>query len=153
MQFSNAIVKENLGTCVLLLFCFVYLAKKESLGECQLSEFSAQSSSKRRRLSSPSSSDVNLTDAVDLQACGVNMAACPSTDMKCAVETCAGLSQVMHLLGTGNAVLVFRASSLRTVNALLQLYLCTLCCSVWGFPGGSVVKGPTCQCRRLRFSP
>uniref|UniRef100_F1MG31 Cell division cycle associated 2 n=2 Tax=Bos taurus TaxID=9913 RepID=F1MG31_BOVIN len=67
--------------------------KKESLGECQLSEFSAQSSSKRRRLSSPSSSDVNLTDAVDLQACGVNMAACPSTDMKCAVETCAGLSQ------------------------------------------------------------
>lgn len=67
--------------------------KKESLGECQLSEFSAQSSSKRRRISSPGSSDINLTDAVNLQTCNVSVAACPSSDMKCAVETFADLSQ------------------------------------------------------------
>ncbi|XP_043783669.1 cell division cycle-associated protein 2 [Cervus elaphus] len=73
--------------------------KKESLGECQLSEFSAQSPSKRRRISSPSSSDVNVTDAVRLQTPNVNVAACPSTDMKCTVETFADLSQKFSASG------------------------------------------------------
>ncbi|CAN0459276.1 unnamed protein product [Rangifer tarandus platyrhynchus] len=73
--------------------------KKESLGECQLSEFSAQSPSKRQRISSPSSSDINVTDAVSLQTPNVNVAACPITDMKCAVETFADLSQKFSASG------------------------------------------------------
>nr|XP_020767413.1 cell division cycle-associated protein 2 isoform X2 [Odocoileus virginianus texanus] len=73
--------------------------KKESLGECQLSEFSAQSPSKRRRISSPSSSDINVTDAVSLQTPNVNVAACPITDMECAVETFADLSQKFSASG------------------------------------------------------
>lgn len=98
----------------------MYLAKKESLGECQLSEFSAQSPSKRQRISSPSSSDINVTDAVSLQTPNVNVAACPITDMKCAVETFADLSQVIHLLGTGSEVLGFLASQFEDYPCPLQ---------------------------------
>ena len=76
----------------------MYLAKKESLGECQQCEFPANLSSKRQRTSSPSSSDGNLTDAFGLQI--HNVAAFPNTDRQCAVETSADLSEVIHLLET-----------------------------------------------------
>ncbi|XP_049566850.1 cell division cycle-associated protein 2 isoform X6 [Orcinus orca] len=65
--------------------------KKESLGECQQCEFPANLSSKRQRISSPSSSDGNLTDAFGLQI--HNVAAFPNTDKQCAVETSANLSE------------------------------------------------------------
>ncbi|XP_067601288.1 cell division cycle-associated protein 2 isoform X3 [Pseudorca crassidens] len=65
--------------------------KKESLGECQQCEFPANLSSKRQRISSPSSSDGNLTDAFGLQI--HNVAAFPNTDRQCAVETSANLSE------------------------------------------------------------
>ncbi|XP_059869565.1 cell division cycle-associated protein 2 isoform X6 [Delphinus delphis] len=65
--------------------------KQESLGECQQCEFPANLSSKRQRISSPSSSDGNLTDAFGLQI--HNVAAFPNTDRQCAVETSANLSE------------------------------------------------------------
>ncbi|XP_060011679.1 cell division cycle-associated protein 2 isoform X3 [Lagenorhynchus albirostris] len=65
--------------------------KKESLGECQQCEFPANLSSKRQRISSPSSSNGNLTDAFGLQI--HNVAAFPNTDRQCAVETSANLSE------------------------------------------------------------
>ncbi|XP_032491427.1 cell division cycle-associated protein 2 isoform X10 [Phocoena sinus] len=65
--------------------------KKESLGECQQCEFPANLSSKRQRISSPSSSDGNLTDAFGLQI--HNVAAFPNTDRQCALETSANLSE------------------------------------------------------------
>ncbi|XP_022450768.1 cell division cycle-associated protein 2 isoform X4 [Delphinapterus leucas] len=65
--------------------------KKESLGECQQCELPANLSSKRQRISSPSSSDGNLTDAFGLQI--HNVAAFPNTDRQCAVETSANLSE------------------------------------------------------------
>ncbi|XP_007120306.2 cell division cycle-associated protein 2 isoform X2 [Physeter macrocephalus] len=65
--------------------------KKESLGECQQCEFPANLSSKRQRISSPSSCDGKLTDAFGLQI--HNVAAFPNTDRQCAVETSANLSE------------------------------------------------------------
>ncbi|XP_066896285.1 cell division cycle-associated protein 2 isoform X2 [Kogia breviceps] len=66
-------------------------AKKESLGECQQCEFPANLSSKRQRISSPSSCDGNLTDAFGLQI--HNVAAFPNTDRQCALDTSADLSE------------------------------------------------------------
>ncbi|XP_057580400.1 LOW QUALITY PROTEIN: cell division cycle-associated protein 2 [Hippopotamus amphibius kiboko] len=66
-------------------------AKKESRGERQQSEFPANLSSKRQRISSPSSSDGNLTDAVVLQI--GNVAAFPNTDRRCPAETFTDLSE------------------------------------------------------------
>lgn len=60
------------------------LTKKESLGECQQSAFLAQLS-KRRRISSQSNSDENLTNAVGPQM--FNVATPPSTDRTCAFQT------------------------------------------------------------------
>lgn len=83
---------------ILFLFCFVYTAKKESLGECQQSAFLAQLS-KRRRISSQSNSDENLTNAVGPQM--FNAATPPSTDRTCAFQTSlVDLSEVTHLLET-----------------------------------------------------
>ncbi|XP_070272712.1 cell division cycle-associated protein 2 isoform X1 [Myotis yumanensis] len=60
------------------------LTKKESLGECQQSAFLAQLS-KRRRISSQSNSDENLTNAVGPQMFVVAIP--PSTDRTCAFQT------------------------------------------------------------------
>ncbi|XP_032245058.1 cell division cycle-associated protein 2 [Phoca vitulina] len=81
--------------------------KKESLGECQESEFPANLSSKRRRISYQSNFDENLTDAVHLQIfSGVTS---PNTGKMCAVETApagfseksfeSGLTQSGYLVG------------------------------------------------------
>lgn len=88
-------MKEN--TCayiVLFLLCFVYIAKKKSISECQQS---AQLP-KRQRLSSQDNCDENPADAIDLQI--LNIATLPNTDSNCAVETSADLSEVIHLLET-----------------------------------------------------
>ncbi|XP_058406471.1 cell division cycle-associated protein 2 isoform X2 [Diceros bicornis minor] len=61
------------------------LTKKENVGECQLSEFLAKSSSKRRRISSQSTSDENLTGTVGLQI--VSIATSSDAGRMCAVET------------------------------------------------------------------
>uniref|UniRef100_A0A8C9MDP8 Cell division cycle associated 2 n=1 Tax=Panthera tigris altaica TaxID=74533 RepID=A0A8C9MDP8_PANTA len=61
------------------------LTKKERLGQCPQFEFSADLSSKRRRISSQSNSDENLPDAVDLQIS--RRATSPNTGTMCAVET------------------------------------------------------------------
>lgn len=71
----------------------MYTARKEGLGECQQSAFLAQLS-KRRRISSQSNSDGNLTNAVGPLV--VNVAATPSTDRTYAFQT--SLSEVTHLL-------------------------------------------------------
>lgn len=82
---------------ILFLFCFVYTAKKESLDECQQSSFLAQFS-KRRRISSQSNSDENLTNAVSHQ---MFVATPRSTDRTCAFQTSlVDLSEVTHLLET-----------------------------------------------------
>lgn len=81
----------------MFLFGFVYTAKKASLGECQLSEFPAKLTSKRRRLSSLRGSDGNLPEELGLRI--LNTAAFPSTDGTCALETSATLSKVIHSLG------------------------------------------------------
>uniref|UniRef100_A0A8D0YM13 PP1-binding domain-containing protein n=1 Tax=Sus scrofa TaxID=9823 RepID=A0A8D0YM13_PIG len=65
--------------------------KKASLGECQLSEFPAKLTSKRRRLSSLRGSDGNLPEELGLRI--LNTAAFPSTDGTCALETSATLSK------------------------------------------------------------
>ncbi|KAI5758741.1 CDCA2 [Gulo gulo luscus] len=59
-------------------------SKKEQLGGCQESEFPANLSSKRRRISSQSGFDENLTDAVHLQI--FHSAPSPNTGKMCAVE-------------------------------------------------------------------
>ncbi|XP_047573339.1 cell division cycle-associated protein 2 isoform X3 [Lutra lutra] len=59
-------------------------SKKEHLGGCQESEFPANLSSKRRRISSQSGVDENLTDAVHLQI--FHSAPSPNTGKMCAVE-------------------------------------------------------------------
>ncbi|XP_004763300.1 cell division cycle-associated protein 2 isoform X1 [Mustela putorius furo] len=59
-------------------------SKKEHLGGCQESEFPANLSSKRRRISSQSGFDENLTDAVHLQI--FHSAPSPDTGKMCAVE-------------------------------------------------------------------
>lgn len=83
---------------ILFLFCFVYTARKEGLGECQQSAFVAQLS-KRRRISSQSNADENLTNAVGPQM--FNAATPPSADRTCAFQTSlVDLSEVTHLLGT-----------------------------------------------------
>ncbi|XP_064441431.1 cell division cycle-associated protein 2 isoform X2 [Mirounga angustirostris] len=79
--------------------------KKESLGECQESEFPANLSSKRRRISYQSDFDENLTDAVQIFS-GVTS---PNTGKMCAVETApagfseksfeSGLTQSGYLVG------------------------------------------------------
>ncbi|XP_014645416.1 PREDICTED: cell division cycle-associated protein 2 [Ceratotherium simum simum] len=61
------------------------LTKKENVGECQLSEFLAKSSSKRQRISSQSTSDENLTGTVGLQI--VSIATSSDAGRMCAVET------------------------------------------------------------------
>lgn len=74
----------------MFLFCFVYIDKKEGLGECQESEFPANLSYKRRRVSSQSNFDENLTDAVNLQILS-------SAVSHSAVETApADFSEVIH---------------------------------------------------------
>uniref|UniRef100_A0A8D0VGP5 PP1-binding domain-containing protein n=1 Tax=Sus scrofa TaxID=9823 RepID=A0A8D0VGP5_PIG len=65
--------------------------KKASLGECQLSEFPAKLTSKRRRLSSLRGSDGNLSEELGLRI--LNTAAFPNTDGTCALETSATLSK------------------------------------------------------------
>uniref|UniRef100_A0A8D1ND00 PP1-binding domain-containing protein n=1 Tax=Sus scrofa TaxID=9823 RepID=A0A8D1ND00_PIG len=65
--------------------------KKASLGECQLSEFPAKLTSKRRRLSSLRGSDGNLSEELGLRI--LNTAAFPNTDGTCALETSAALSK------------------------------------------------------------
>ncbi|XP_032711676.1 cell division cycle-associated protein 2 isoform X2 [Lontra canadensis] len=59
-------------------------SKKEHLGGCQESEFPANLSSKRRRISSQSGFDENFTDAVHLQI--FHSAPSPNTGKMCAVE-------------------------------------------------------------------
>uniref|UniRef100_A0A8C7BPG4 Cell division cycle associated 2 n=1 Tax=Neovison vison TaxID=452646 RepID=A0A8C7BPG4_NEOVI len=59
-------------------------SKKEHLGGCQESEFPANLLSKRRRISSQSGFDENLTDAVHLQI--FHSAPSPDTGKMCAVE-------------------------------------------------------------------
>lgn len=74
----------------------MYTARKEGLGECQQSGFLAQLS-KRRRISSQSNSDGNLTNAVGPLM--VNVATPPSTDRTYAFQTSlVDLSEVTHLL-------------------------------------------------------
>ncbi|XP_020138210.2 cell division cycle-associated protein 2 isoform X1 [Microcebus murinus] len=74
------------------------LTKKEDLSECQQSEFPAELSSKRRRISPESNSDENQTDAegkvIDLQIFDID------TDRTCATETSADLSQKSSELGS-----------------------------------------------------
>ncbi|XP_027970012.1 cell division cycle-associated protein 2 [Eumetopias jubatus] len=80
--------------------------KKESLGECQESEFPANLS-KRRRISYQSNFDENLTDAVHLQI--LSGATSPNTGKMCAVESApagfseksfeSGLTQFGYLVG------------------------------------------------------
>ncbi|XP_045367514.2 cell division cycle-associated protein 2 [Camelus bactrianus] len=65
--------------------------KKESLGECQQSEFPAKLSSKRRRIASPSNSDGNVTDAAHLRI--LSPAAFPSADRMCAIKASADPSE------------------------------------------------------------
>ncbi|XP_045842319.1 cell division cycle-associated protein 2 [Meles meles] len=60
------------------------LSKKEHLGGCQESEFPANLSSKRRRISSQSGFDENLMDAVHLQI--FHSAPSPNTGKMCAIE-------------------------------------------------------------------
>ncbi|XP_054546612.1 cell division cycle-associated protein 2 isoform X2 [Talpa occidentalis] len=61
------------------------MPKKQSVGECQQSEFPAKLSSKRRRISSQSNSEESLTDALNLQIFSVVTSA--NTDRICAAET------------------------------------------------------------------
>lgn len=78
-----------------VLFCFAYIARKESPDECQQSEFPAKLSSKRRRTSSQSSSAGNLTGTLGLHV--VSIAPSSSAGRACAVgASLADLSEVIH---------------------------------------------------------
>ena len=78
----------------MFLFCFVYIAKKESLGECQESAFRANLSSKRRRICSQSNVDEDLSDAVHLQ---IFSSATSNAGKMCAVDSAfADFSEVIH---------------------------------------------------------
>lgn len=91
-------MEENVYTAVIFLLCFACIAKKESLGDCQQSEFPAQLS-KRQRTTSRSNSDENPANADDLQI--VNIDALPNTGKTCAVaSSLADLCEVIHLLET-----------------------------------------------------
>lgn len=85
----------------------MYITKKESLGECQQSEFPAQVPCRWGRPSSEGNSDEDLPEAVDLQVRA--QYCCLSQRRMCAVETSlTDLSEVLHILETeGDEALVF----------------------------------------------
>lgn len=110
----------------MFLSCFIYIAKKESLGECQQSEFPAQVPCRHGRPSSESNSDEDLPEAVDLQ---VRAQYCYLSQRRmCAVETSlTDLSEVIHVLETeGGEALVFWRGSFYTAKTQFQLQFLAL---------------------------